>query len=200
MLDGSRGSVVVHRGTAGNCPCGGRGRASHRDNDPRLRDRSRRLDDCIGNGCLGSGDGRRAGADAALADRVALARCAFPARPVGCGVSRGRQSGRRDHKSLRAGLWKARSGARPGTALLPSISCRHEPGSARRRCVYFSAELGVHVAHIVGAGDGSPPSARQRARRLHLLADGELRHAVIAPELRSPRGSGRRLRIRRHPQ
>ena len=200
MLDGGRGSVVVHRGTAGNCPCGGRGRASHRDYDPRLRHRTRRFDDCVGNGRLGSRDGHGPGADAAFADRITVAGCAFPARPAGCGVSRGRQSGRRDRKSLRAGLWKARSGARPGTALLPSISCRHEPGSARRRCVYFSAELGVHVAHIVGAGDGSPPSARQRARRLHLLADGELRHAVIAPELRSPRGSGRRLRIRRHPQ
>ena len=64
----------------------------------------------------------------------------------------------------------------------------------------FLVDLGVHVAHVVGVGHGSPSSVRQRARRLHLPVDGEPRHAVAALELRPAGGSGRRLRVRRDPQ
>ena len=34
----------------------------------------------------------------------------------------------------------------------------------------FLLVVGVHVARLLGAGDGAPPRARQRARRLRLSA------------------------------
>ena len=40
--------------------------------------------------------------------------------------------------------------------------------------------------------------ARERARRLHLSADGELRHAGAAARLRPARGQRRQLCLRRH--
>ena len=38
-------------------------------------------------------------------------------------------------KPLRARLWQAREGAAARAALLPAVSCRHEPGRRRRRAV-----------------------------------------------------------------
>ena len=45
--------------------------------------------------------------------------------------------------------------------VLSRIPRRHEPGGARRRRVQFLVRLGVHVAFVMGAGDG----ARSRSRR-----------------------------------
>ena len=77
-----------------------------------------------------------------------------------------------------ARLRPARARARARAAVLPGVSRRHEPRRAGRRCVHVPARLGVHVARLVGAGDGAPSRARQRAGRLRLPGDGELRHAV----------------------
>ena len=46
----------------------------------------------------------------------------------------------------------------------------------RRRRLHVSPVLGVHVALLLGAGDGASSRGRQRARRLRLPLDGELRH------------------------
>ena len=43
----------------------------------------------------------------------------------------------------------------------------------------FLLLLGVHVAHVVGAGDGASSRAGQCARRLRLSGHGELRHAAL---------------------
>ena len=53
----------------------------------------------------------------------------------------------------------------PGRVLpvLPGVPRRHESRRARRRRLHLPAGLGVHVAVVLGAGDGAPPRRRQPA-------------------------------------
>ena len=37
----------------------------------------------------------------------------------------------------------------------PAVSRRHDPGRPRRRCLHLPVLLGVHVAVLLGAGDGA---------------------------------------------
>ena len=86
-----------------------------------------------------------------------------------------------------ARLRPARDGAAARAAVLPGLPRRHEPRRAGRRRLHLPVRLGVHVARLLGAGDGAPSRAGQRARRLHLSGDGELRHAGAAARLRPAR-------------
>ena len=70
-------------------------------------------------------------------------------------------------------------------AVLPAVSRRDESGRDRRRCVYVSAELGVHVAHVVGARDGASRRSRQSRSRIPVSRDGELRHVGVAAGVRT---------------
>ena len=67
----------------------------------------------------------------------------------------------------------------PGRVLpfYPVFLGRHEPRRPGRRRLHLPGRLGVHVAVVLGAGDGAPPRSRQPQRRLHLHRHGELRHA-----------------------
>ena len=101
-------------------------------------------------------------------------------------------------ESVRARLREARAGARARAAILSGIPCRHEPRRPRGRCVQLPGVLGIHVAVVVGAGHGAPPSARQCAGGVHLSGHGELRHARPAAGLRSAGRHRRRLRLCGH--
>ena len=98
------------------------------------------------------------------------------------------------------GYGRHERGARSRAAFLSRFSRRNESRRACRRRVHVPVELGVHVAHLVGARHGAPPAARQRARGLHLLADGQFRDTVAAARLWSPGRSRRRLCVRCDPQ
>ena len=132
------------------------------------------------------------------ADRIAVAWRAFPPGRAGFVFPRCRQSGRRGGKPLRSRLRPSRAGAASRAAVLPRLSGRHESGGAGGRCVLLSAVLGIHVAGVLGAGDGASPRSRQRQGRLRLSRDGKLRHAGAAAGLRPAGGTGGRLRIRGH--
>ena len=106
--------------------------------------------------------------------------------------------GARRGEPLRPRLRPDRALARAGAAVLPGLSRGHEPRPRRRRRLYVSSVLGVHVARLLGAGDGASSRGRQRARRLRLPRDGELRHARAVARLRLAGGPRRRLRLRRH--
>ena len=112
-------------------------------------------------------------------------------------LSRRRQPRRRGGEPLRLGYGRHESAPLRVLPFFPGLSRRHEPRRAGGRRVQLPDRLGVHVAVVLGAGDGEPPRARECARRLHLSGDGELRHARAAARLRPARGRGRRLRLRR---
>ena len=57
------------------------------------------------------------------------------------------------------GYGEHETGAAARAAVLSRLSRRHEPRRARRRRLHLPVLLGVHVAHVVGAGDGAPPRA-----------------------------------------
>ena len=78
-------------------------------------------------------------------------------------LSRRRRSRRRRRQPVRARLWPPRGRAAARAAVLSGLPRRHESGGAGRRCLHLSRLLGIHVAHLVGAGDGAPSRARQRA-------------------------------------
>ena len=144
---------------------------------------------------------RSCSASAAPAQRDAAARPAVDRRafPHGCArgvLPRGGRSRRRGGEPVRARLWPPRGGAAARAAVLSGVPRRHESGRARRRRLQLPGLLGVHVAVVLGAGDGAPPRARQCARRLHLSGDGELRHARAAADLRPARRPRRRLCLR----
>ena len=135
------------------------------------------------------------------ADRTAVARRAFSAGFAGARFSSSSSIWAACTASLYGlGYGRHERGARPRASVLPGVPGRHEPRRPRRRRVHVPADLGVHVARLVGAGHGAPPAKRQREGGLHLPADGELRHPVAAARLRSPGRPGRRLRLRCHPQ
>ena len=85
-------------------------------------------------------------------------------------------------------------------AVLSGLSRRHESRGARRRRLHLPGVVGVHVAHLLGAGDRASSRSREPARRLCLSADGELRHAGAAARFRPARRRRRQLRLRRHPR
>ena len=99
------------------------------------------------------------------AARPALARRAFPHRRAG-GIFPGRgQSRRRGGEPVRARLRAPRAFAATRAAVLSRLSRRHEPGGARRRCIQLPGVVGIHVAHVLGAGDrASSRCARTCAR------------------------------------
>ena len=187
----------MHSGIPGNLRTGGCAGPPHRGKRAGVRHRARGLIACPGDRRMVSGHRPGRSADHRSAGRAALAGSALPPRSAGGGVSHRRQFGRRDGKSLRPGRLAPRARPCPGTALLPRVSCRYEPGRHGGRRIHIPAHLGVHVAHIVGAGDGASPASRQRPRGIHLPADGEPRHAFAAALFRPPGGSRRRLRVRR---
>ncbi len=134
------------------------------------------------------------------AARPALARRAFPHRRAG-GILPGRgQSRRRGGEPVRARLWPARAFTATRAAVLSRLSRRHESGGDGGRCVQLPGVVGIHVAHLLGAGDRASSGTREPARRLHLSADGELRHAGAAARFRPARRRRRQLRVRRHPR
>ena len=99
-----------------------------------------------------------------IAARPALARRAFPHRCARGVLPGGGQSRRRGGEPVRARLWPARGGAAARAAVLSRFSRRHEPCRARRRCLQLPGVVGVHVAHLVGAGD------RASSRRARICA------------------------------
>ena len=117
--------------------------------------------------------------------------CVFPGR---------RQSRRRRGEPLWSRLRPSRARAAARAAVLPGLSGRNESGGAGGRRVFLSAVLGIHVAGVLGAGDGAPSRTRQRQGGLRLSGDGKLRHARAAAGLRPAGGTGGRLRICRHPR
>ena len=125
--------------------------------------------------------------DLGLAGGLAVDRRAFPARCAVCLLSCRGQSRRRGGKPLRARLWPARAGATARAALLPALPRRDEPRRPRRRRLHLPVHLGIHVAFFVGAGDGARSGQGERARRLRLSGDGELRHARALARLRPAR-------------
>ena len=120
--------------------------------------------------------------------RPAVDRRAFPAgRAIGLFSCRG-QSRRRGGEPLRARLWPAREGAR--SACCPSIRCF----SPRMNLVVLADDaftflftwefMSLSSWALVMAHD---QVKRERARRLRLSGDGELRHARAAARLRPAR-------------
>ena len=93
-------------------------------------------------------------------------------------------------------LWPARSLAAAGAAVLPGLSRGHESGRAGGRCLFIPGRLGIHVAVVLGAGDGEPSRAGKRPRGLRLSRHGELRHPGAAAGVRAAGRARRRLRIR----
>ena len=109
-----------------------------------------------------------------------------------------RQSRRGGGKPLWPRLRPSRALPAPRAAVLPGLPGRHESRGAGGRCIFLSVVLGIHVAGVLGAGDGAPSRTRQRQGGLRLSRDGELRHAGAAAGLRPAGGTGGRLRICRH--
>ena len=121
----------------------------------------------------------------------------------------GGQSRRRRGEPLRARLRAPRARSRARAAVLSGVSGRHESRAARGRRLHLPVVVGVHVARLLGAGDGASPRIRQPARGLRLYRHGELRHAVrccsrsvCSPERAAPirsRRCARRARRREWP-
>ena len=96
----------------------------------------------------------------------------------------------------------ATAGTRPrrGRVLpfYPAFLGRHEPRRAGRRRLHLPGRLGVHVADVLGAGDGAPPRAPRTARAgyiyLVMASFGTLALLLAFGLLAGPR---RRLRLRR---
>ena len=105
---------------------------------------------------------RARGADAA--DRPAVDRREFsPRRAVGV-LRRGGRPRRGRREPLRHRLRARRARTRARAAVLSGLSGRHEFRAARRRRLHVPRRLGVHVARLVGAGDGpSPRTGQSRA-------------------------------------
>ncbi len=132
------------------------------------------------------------------AHRPAVAgRALPPGRPVRGVPDRG-QPRRRGRQPLRRRLRRARGGAGPGAALLPGVPGGHEPGGAGRRRLHLPGGVGVHVAELLGPGDGPPPRSGGRPGRLRLSDHGGVRRPVPAARLRPDGRTVRRLRLRRH--
>ena len=146
-------------------------------------------------GAVAPVDGAGAG-DAELRTRTSRRRREFPPRCARVVLSRRRQSRRRGRKPLRARLRPARSLAAAGAAVLSGLSRRHESGRAGGRCLFIPGRLGIHVAVVLGAGDGEPSRAGKRPRGLRLSRHGELRHAGAAAGVRPAGWARRRLRLR----
>ena len=130
------------------------------------------------------------------AARRAVARRAFPPRRAVRLLSHRGRSRRHERQPVRARLWRARNRTAARAAVLRRLPRRHDAGRARRRRLHVPVLLGVHVAHLLGAGDVAPPRRGKRARRLRLSGDGELRHAHAAVRLRPPGRPGRPLHFR----
>ena len=71
-------------------------------------------------------------------------------------LSGGGRSRRRRREPVRARLWPSRASAGARAAVLSAVPGRHESRRARRRRLHLPDLLGVHVAHVVGAGDRAP--------------------------------------------
>ena len=103
----------------------------------------------------------RAGVGRHPAARAALARRAFPHRCAVGVLSRRRQSRRRGGEPVRARLWPPRNVASARAAVLSGLSRRHESGRHGGRRLQLPGVVGIHVAHLVGAGGlASPACAR----------------------------------------
>ena len=80
----------------------------------------------------------------------------------------------------------------------PAFLAGMNSGGAGGRCVFLPAVLGVHVARVLGAGDGASSRTGQCQGGLHLSRDGKLWHAGAVAGFRSTGRTGGRLRFRRH--
>ena len=108
-----------------------------------------------------------------------LARRAFPARRDLRVFRRAGQSRRLRRQPLRARLRAPRAGAGAGAAVLSRLPRRHGARAAGRRRLHVPGLLGVHVAGVLGAGDGASPKPGECARGLRLYRDGELSAASL---------------------
>ena len=96
-----------------------------------------------------------AGSEPDAAARAAVARRAFSRRRALRLLPRRRQSRRRRSEPLCARLRQARACAAARAALLSAVPRRHEPRRRRRRRLHLPLLVGVHVALLLGAGDGA---------------------------------------------
>jgi hypothetical protein len=126
----------------------------------------------------------------------AVARRTFSSRRAIRLLSCCRQSGGCSRKSVCDGRWCPRECTHAGAAFLSRIPRRHESRLFGRRRFQLSGHLGIHVAHLLGPGDGASPRARKRASRLRVSGDGEPGHARSAARVWSACGPGRRLHVR----
>ncbi len=130
------------------------------------------------------------------AARNSMGRCAFPSRCALCFLSRRCRSRRRRGESVRDRLRKPRGGAVAGSAVLSGVPRRHDSRRDRGRRFHISFFLGIHVAHVLGAGHVASPRARQCLRRLRLSGHGELRHAGAAAGIWAAGRTRRTLHVR----
>ena len=90
----------------------------------------------------------------------------------------------------------------PGRVLpfYPGVPRRHEPRRAGRRRLHLPARLGVHVADLLGAGDGAPPRSGEPRAPATSTSSWRASARWPAAGLRPARRAGRRLHVRRHPR
>ena len=85
------------------------------------------------------------------------ARCAFR------DLRRDRQCGDRAREPLRARLRPGRKRAGTRASVLRAVRARHESRACRRRRLFLSRRLGIHVAFLLGAGRASSTARRKTA-------------------------------------